>query len=49
MMSSLIAYLYKQPIQGNLIVLVALVINIGVVILLFKKIMKEINALEEIE
>ncbi len=48
-MSSLIAYLYERPLQGNWIVLLALVINVIVVILLFKKIIKEINALEEIE
>ena len=48
-MSSLIAYLYKQPLAGNWIVLVALVIDLVVIVLLFKKIIKEINTLEEIE
>jgi len=48
-MSSLIAFLYKQPIADNLIVLIALVVDLVVIVLLFRKIIKEINALEEIE
>ena len=48
-MSSLIAYLYKQPIEKNWIVLIALLVDLVVIVLLFRKIIKEINALEEIE
>jgi len=48
-MSSLIAYLYKQTIEDNYIVLLALMINFVVIVLLFKKIMREINLLEELE
>jgi predicted benzoate:H+ symporter BenE len=49
MMSSLIAYLYNKSIEDNYIVILAIVINFLVVILLFKKIMKEINLLEDLE
>ena len=47
-MSSLVAYLYKQPAEGNYVVLFALLVNLTVIILLFRKIMKEINLLEDL-
>jgi hypothetical protein len=46
--SSLIAYLYNKPISGNYIVLFAIMINVIFIIFLFKKIMKEINLLEDL-
>lgn len=47
-MSSLIAYLYKQPLDDNYLVLFALIVDFIIIILLFKKIIKEINSLEEL-
>ncbi len=47
-LSSLIAYLYNRPVQDNFLVLMAIVVDIVVIIFLFKKIIKEINALEEL-
>ncbi len=47
-LSSLIAYLYDRPVQDNFLVLMAIVVDIVVIIFLFKKIIKEINALEEL-
>jgi len=47
-MSSLVAYLYKQPLTDNFIAIGALVVDLIVVVLLFKKILNEINALEEL-
>jgi len=47
-MSSLIAYLYNKTLEDNYSVLFAIVIDLIVIILLFKKIIKEINLLEEL-
>jgi hypothetical protein len=47
-MSSLIAYLYKQKIEENYFVVFALVLNLVIIVLLFKKIMKEISLLEDL-
>ena len=47
-MSSLIAYLYKKPIESNYLALVALVIDIVFMIVLLKKILKEINSLKDL-
>jgi hypothetical protein len=47
-MSSLIAYLYKETISENYIVLFSLGIDLIIIVLLFKKIMKEINLLEDL-
>jgi hypothetical protein len=48
-MSSLIAYLYKeQSIQENLLVIFALILDFIFIILLLKKILKEINELEKL-
>jgi hypothetical protein len=47
-MSSLIAYLYKETISENNIVLFSLGIDLIIIVLLFKKIMKEINLLEDL-
>ena len=47
-MSSLIAYLYKENIEENYIVVIAIFTNLTIIILLFKKIMKEINLLEDL-
>jgi len=38
-MSSLVAYLYKQPIDNNITVLIALVLDIVVIIGLYKRIL----------
>ena len=49
-MSSLIAYLYKkESIKDDYLVLIALVIDFIFIALLLKKILKEINELENIE
>ena len=48
-MSSLTAYLYNKPIEENYIVLVSIVFDLLIIILLFKKIMKEINLLEDLK
>ena len=47
-MSSLIAYLYQKKIEENYLVVAAILINFIVIVLLFKKIIKEINLLEEL-
>ena len=47
-MSSLIAYLYNKNINDNYLVVVALIIDFIVIVLLFKKIIKEINLLEDL-
>ena len=47
-MSSLIAYLYNKTLEDNYSVLFAIVIDLIVIVLLFKKIIKEINLLEEL-
>jgi len=46
-MSSLIAYLYNKTLDGNYLVLIALSIDFIIIILLLKKILKEINLLED--
>ena len=48
-MSSLVAYLYKQPIDNNITVLIALVLDIIVVIGLYKRILKEIKSLRNLK
>ena len=48
-MSSLVAYLYKQPIDNNMIVLIALVLDIAVIIGLYKRILKEIKSLRNLK
>ena len=48
-MSSLIAYLYKeQSLQENILVVFALILDFIFIILLLKKILKEINELEKL-
>ena len=47
-MSSLITYLYDKKIEDNYLVVVALLIDFIIVVLLFKKIIKEINLLEDL-
>ena len=47
-MSSLVAYLYSKPISENYIVLFAMIVDIMVILFLFKKIIKEINLLEDL-
>ena len=47
-LSSLVAFLYKESLSENYIVLFAILVDIVFIVLLFKKIMKEINALEEL-
>ena len=47
-MSSLIAYLYNKSFEGNYLVVVALVVDLLVIVVLLRKILKEINALEYI-
>ena len=47
-MSSLVAYLYKEPIDSNIFVLVALVFDIIVIIGLYKRILKEIKSLKDL-
>ena len=46
--SSLIAYLYNKPISENYIVLLAIIVDIVFIIFLFKKIIKEIDLLEDL-
>ncbi|WP_457750271.1 hypothetical protein [Sulfurimonas sp.] len=48
-MSSLVAYLYKQPIDNNITVLIALVLDIIVIIGLYKRILKEIKSLRSLK
>ena len=47
-MSSLIAYLYNKNINDNYLAVVALVIDFIIIVLLFKKIIKGINLLEDL-
>lgn len=47
-MSSLIAYLYNKNIEDDYLVVVALLIDFVIIVLLFKKIIKEINLLEDL-
>jgi len=47
-MSSLVAYLYKEPIDSNIFVLVALILDIIVIIGLYKRILKEIKSLKDL-
>ena len=47
-MSSLISYLYDKNIEDNYFVVAFLIINLIVIILLFKKIIQEINLLEDL-
>jgi len=47
-MSSLIAYLYNKTIEDNYLVLFALIVDLVIIVLLLKKIIKEINRLEEL-
>ena len=47
-MSSLIAYLYKKPIESNYLVLIALVIDIIFMLILLRKILKEIASLKDL-
>jgi len=48
-MSSLVAYLYKQPIDNNITVLIALVLDIVVIIGLYKRILREIKSLRNLK
>jgi len=48
LLSSLIAYLYSKELSDNYIVLFAIIIDVVFIIFLFKKIMKEINLLEDL-
>ena len=47
-MSSLIAYLYNKKIEDNYLVVFALFIDLIIIILIFKKIIKEIDLLEDL-
>ncbi len=47
-MSSLIAYLYDKDIEDNYLVVISLIVDLVIVILLLKKIIKEINSLEDL-
>ena len=47
-MSSLVAYLYKEPVENNVAVLIALVFDIIVIIGLYKRILKEIKSLKDL-
>jgi len=47
-MTSLIAYLYNKKIEDNYVVLFAIVVDFAIIVLLFKKIIKEINLLEDL-
>ena len=47
-MSSLIAYLYNKTVEDNYLVLLALIIDLVIIILLLKKIIREINKLEDL-
>ena len=48
LLSSLIAYLYQKEFSDNYLVLFAIIGDIVMIIFLFKKILKEINSLEEL-
>ena len=47
-MSSLVAYLYKQPIKSNYLALTALMIDIIVLLALLKTILKHIKMLKDL-
>jgi preprotein translocase subunit SecF len=47
-MSSLVAYLYKEEIENNVAVLIALMFDIIVIIGLYKRILKEIKSLKDL-
>lgn len=47
-MTSLVAYLYKQSIDNNVLVLVALILDIIIIIGLYKRILKEIKSLKDL-
>ena len=47
-MSSLVAYLYKQPLEENYLALTALVIDIIVLLALLKTILKHIKMLKDL-
>ncbi len=47
-MSSLIAYLYNKSIEDNYVVLLAIILDLLLILFLFKKIIKEINLLEDL-
>lgn len=47
-MSSLIAYLYNRNIEDNYLVVFALFVDFIIIVLLLKKIIKEINSLEDL-
>ncbi len=47
-MSSLVAYLYKKPIEDNYLALMALIIDIVVLLALLKTILKHIKILKDL-
>ena len=47
-MTSLVSYLYSKSIADNYLVIAMLVVDFVIIILLFKKIIKEINRLEDL-
>jgi hypothetical protein len=47
-MSSLVAYLYKKPLEDNYLALVALIIDIVVLLALLKTILKHIKMLKDL-
>ena len=47
-MSSLVAYLYKKPIEDNYLALMALIIDIAVLLALLKTILKHIKILKDL-
>ncbi len=47
-MSSLVAYLHKKPLEDNYLVLIALVIDIVVLLALLKTILKHIKMLKDL-
>ena len=47
-MSSLVAYLYKEPVDNNVSVLIALLFDIIIIISLYKRILKEIKSLKDL-
>jgi len=47
-LSSLIAFLYKESLSENYLVVLAILTDIIFIVVLFKKIIKEINELEDL-
>ena len=47
-MSSLVAYLYKEPVENNVLVILALIVDIIIIISLYKRILKEIKSLKDL-